>query len=643
MKIATISQLLIAMTSASIAAGISIPAATPKEILAYEQKNNKSGGGPLQFATPHQVAIDPSTDGVWDSKTNTWTLIVTSTGAKNLNFGFTMFELPEGANLTIKPTNKSKGGTTVKASAKDNSSSNQFWTPIIESDEVLITLEYPSKILIPDPPKDLLLGYINVGFIDFSSGDKSGSCNIDVVCPLSQGWESEVRSVAGISFSGSLFCTGAMINNMRQDATPFFLTANHCGINAGNAASLIPYWNYETSTCGGTPDGVLNQFTPGGAVWLAGSSQSDVTLLRLNNSPDPAYQVSFAGWDNTPSAYQTGPGVCIHHPSGDEKRISFEYDSMVTTSYGGSAISPTGTHVKVIDWDEGTTEPGSSGSPLFNGDHRIIGQLHGGSAACGNDLPDWYGRFSRSWQNSNLATFLDPDNTLGGGNGGIDTYDPFLVPTVSPGPTATPTACSNAGTFSLELNTDDYAAETSWTLTNDGNGNQVASGSGYSDFTTYNIDVCLNAGCYTFTILDSYGDGICCGYGQGSYTVSLDGNQIGSGGQFGSSETVSFCTSSGPPCYDSELDVSYQGSALGCSAISAGNYCSFIEAQSHCPVSCGACSTYGCSDSLAPFVFGGATYTCGFLASQSQATIDSYCVNSAAYTTCRATCGNCAS
>ena len=98
------------------------------------------------------------------------------------------------------------------------------------------------------------------------------------------------------------------------------------------------------------------------------------------------------------------------------------------------------------------------------------------------------------------------------------------------------------------------------------------------------------------------------------------------------------CSSS--PCYDALLDIDYQGQSLGCSDVS--NFCSaFIEAQSHCPVTCGACAAYGCSDSLAPFSFGGATYTCGFLASQSQAVIDSYCANALAFTTCRATCGVC--
>ncbi|MCA9874292.1 MAG: hypothetical protein KC441_11575, partial [Anaerolineales bacterium] len=100
----------------------------------------------------------------------------------------------------------------------------------------------------------------------------------------------------------------------------------------------------------------------------------------------------------------------------DEKRISFEYDATSTTSYLNPAVPGDGTHIRIADWDLGTTEPGSSGSPLYNPAQRIIGQLHGGYAACGNNLSDWYGRLSVSWMGggtaaTRLSNWLDPLNT----------------------------------------------------------------------------------------------------------------------------------------------------------------------------------------------------------------------------------------
>ncbi len=92
----------------------------------------------------------------------------------------------------------------------------------------------------------------------------------------------------------------------------------------------------------------------------------------------------------------------------------------------------------------------------------------------------------------------------------------------------------------LNLVTDNYGSETSWTLTR--NGSQVASGSGYANNTTYNIDLDYGAGSYVFTINDSYGDGICCSYGNGSYTITDNGGStIASGGAFTSSEQSSWC------------------------------------------------------------------------------------------------------
>lgn len=59
--------------------------------------------------------------------------------------------------------------------------------------------------------------------------------------------------------------------------------------------------------------------------------------------------------------------------------------------------------------------------------------------------------------------------------------------------------------------------------------------------TLYTTDLCLASNeCYTFTISDTYGDGICCAYGSGYYTVTYDGVEVGSGGNFNYNESVDF-------------------------------------------------------------------------------------------------------
>ena len=94
----------------------------------------------------------------------------------------------------------------------------------------------------------------------------------------------------------------------------------------------------------------------------------------------------------------------------------------------------------------------------------------------------------------------------------------------------------------LNLVTDNYASETSWQLT-DSSGYIVAQNGSLSNASTYSTEIEIPASdeCYTFTINDTYGDGICCAYGTGSYSITDDsGNTIISGGEFSSIDTSTF-------------------------------------------------------------------------------------------------------
>ncbi|WP_128755379.1 fibronectin type III domain-containing protein [Aquimarina sediminis] len=101
-----------------------------------------------------------------------------------------------------------------------------------------------------------------------------------------------------------------------------------------------------------------------------------------------------------------------------------------------------------------------------------------------------------------------------------------------------------SGDLTLSITFDNYPQETSWTVV-DAAGTTVAS----NNYSTANPDGStvtetisgLVAGDYTFTIFDSFGDGICCSYGNGSYTLSSSAGTIVSGGDFASSEATGFC------------------------------------------------------------------------------------------------------
>lgn len=102
----------------------------------------------------------------------------------------------------------------------------------------------------------------------------------------------------------------------------------------------------------------------------------------------------------------------------------------------------------------------------------------------------------------------------------------------------------------VSINLDNYPEETSWDITNS-SGVVVASGGTYGslpDGSNVTVTECLNDGCYDFTIFDSFGDGICCGFGSGDYTVSVGGAIVASGGSFDSAETTNFCIGGGTSC-----------------------------------------------------------------------------------------------
>ncbi|MEY4674474.1 MAG: hypothetical protein RL148_2258 [Planctomycetota bacterium] len=395
--------------------------ALDRPALAADDEARRLALMPPRYAVPHAVQLTPATHGTWDVLDAVWALWrlrIRCPGASHVNLGFGRFQVPQAASVRIHSLDYSSLVRPFDAS--DRAPNGELWTPIVRGEELVVEYYVPANLR---NQQALAITQVGSGYRFFGAGrtatepadplDGSGACNIDVVCPQGDPWRTQISGVAALSSAGSIFCTGAMVNNTAQDGRNFFLTAYHCGVRSTNSASLVVYWNYQNTACGGVDNGPLTMFNTGSTV-RAEYSPSDFTLLELNTTPNPAWGVSHLGWSR--STANATSAVAIHHPSGDPKKISFENDATTTTSYGGTASPGDGSHVRVVDWDAGTTEPGSSGSPLFDQNKRVIGQLHGGSAACGNNLSDYYGRISTSWTGggtnaTRLSNWLDPLNS----------------------------------------------------------------------------------------------------------------------------------------------------------------------------------------------------------------------------------------
>jgi PKD repeat protein len=381
-----------------------------------EDEANANEALPFRFGAYKEVDIDFNNSGQWESLSTgdrVWRLQLVSEGALSLNFTFDEFFIPSGAMLHIYNERETLGAYT----SDNNQESGAFGTNLIAGDHV--TLEYFEPLAEAGQGslglKQIIHGYRDImnTYPNKSALGGSGACNINVACPTGIGWEDEISGAVRLVVGNGL-CSGSMITDVPQSGTPYVLTANHC-VTGSNPSTYVVLYNYEASTCAGS-SGPTNQSLTG-TVLRASSSGSDVALLEMNTAPPMSFETFYAGWDRSGNVADNT--TCIHHPSGDIKKISKDAQSPQSTAWSGAQVWD-------VNWNEGVTEGGSSGSPLYDEDHHIIGQLFGGSSSCsfpqGGDV---YGKFNVSWDGSSAASrlkdWLDPGNT---GTTIMDGWDP---------------------------------------------------------------------------------------------------------------------------------------------------------------------------------------------------------------------------
>src|SRR5439155_17440587 len=111
------------------------------------------------------------------------------------------------------------------------------------------------------------------------------------------------------------------------------------------------------SGCGTGPPPPPSTQTVSGATVLGNYASSDFTLLQMSSAPPQSFNVYYSGWSH--SASPATETFVIHHPSGDVKKISHDADPPTDGINWGP------NHWRIGSYEQGTTEPGSSGSPLF--------------------------------------------------------------------------------------------------------------------------------------------------------------------------------------------------------------------------------------------------------------------------------------
>ena len=364
------------------------------------------------------VSGDATSHGFWiplDDGGYLWSVLIHAPGAVGQRVEFSALTVPQDVKLRLYNFNQPL--ECYDPLAQETASPPVLWTPTCFGEEIVVECYAPTR----DGLDGIHFRIERIAHIYQSASDivekgTAGPCNIDVTCH--PGWADAALAVGGLGTIGNLgvfFCTCALIAHS-QDCTevPYVLTANHCvrqQTGSYGAEYVEFYWRYQTPTCNGTPPSPASvPRTTGGADFLAGlagradtGGGNDFTFMRMRNLPPTG--LTYLGW--TTATVPVGADVtCIHHPRGDFKRISFGAKTNISNAY------PQFYHEVV--WSDGTTEPGSSGSPLMLAStQQIIGQLWGGGASCAApDAPDYYGRFDVTY--NYVSAYLDPGPAMVG-------------------------------------------------------------------------------------------------------------------------------------------------------------------------------------------------------------------------------------
>ena len=417
-------------------------------------------GQAMRFSQASTVAAGLD-DGHWQQLNNgdwLWRYTVQSPNALSLSPVFQRLALPDTAELYLVDQFGHAVGPAI--SSRHLRHDGRFYGAVIPGRqltlELLVSAEQRGQVR-------LQLDSINQGFRPIDNelallddqqraalSNSAGGCNIDIACPEADDWQEIASSVARFTFQssrGGSLCTGQLIASTEGTAEPLFLTANHCLSTNTAAQSMVLYFNYRSPQCRNTISGPRSGLNPasnsdihyGGAELLATAAATDFTLVRLEQTVEADVEPYFTGWDRRDRDIEGGV-YAIHHPAGTEQRFSFSsitaHRSPTFGRQDHNQVDPNGSHLRVPRWELGTTEGGSSGSGLWDNQQRLVGQLHGGGAACSanqpNAAPDWYGRIHSSWNGPNpqsrLRDWLDPGGT---GAEFIDGSSACLQPTIS--------------------------------------------------------------------------------------------------------------------------------------------------------------------------------------------------------------------
>ena len=458
----------------------SYPTPDFSSIIKKEQADELKGvAKPYMVSTGVVADINLKNSGTWSYLENgakIWRLAVSIPESKALSFFYDQFNLPKGVRLFL--TNQSKKQVLGAYTSNNNAQHNNFITEPVQGDVAYLEMNIDAHVDINTIQFHInRIGAYYRGVNELASFATQGAtparpsdempgtspCHLDAVCAIANvaankyavPMGASVKIVVSSQGGASGFCSGTLINNTGNEpngaCTPLMLTASHCdGDNYHDNADFAQWqfkFNYYYDSCGGTnlhsPSPTLN-----GANFKARSNYpsfnsgsqgnssmvADFLLLELTDPSVTAIQdLYYAGWNRKTDIHEEPNDerynffIGYHHPNGDVKKQSWGTSVSPSGTFNQSSVF--GTHWG-INFIGGGSQPGSSGSGLFDIDGLIIGDLSGGPNSGGACGPTYgkaalYSKLSYAWNNqfdqttfpafvgtpSQLKTWLDPINS----------------------------------------------------------------------------------------------------------------------------------------------------------------------------------------------------------------------------------------
>ena len=389
---------------------------------------------PPRVAILLPASFTPANSGIWSTLPGgerIWQLRIIADKAIAISLYYKKFNIPEGGKLFIY--NSTHTHILGAYTHNTHTGSGKFTTEFVAGDDIVLEYVAPEGNESPQNPEieieEIGYGYNHLSIKDADNESISGSCMVDINCEEGDQWQDHKNGVVKMIIpigTSSFLCTGAILNNTKEDLKPYLLTAFHCLLSSKEQATATDlsqaqfFFRYENSSCEKklhtAPVSMI------GCTYIAGAPLEngvDGALLLLNGKIPDNLNAYYNGWDRRNIAPQSG--VCIHHPQGDVKKIStYDQPAISDTWISGSTQGLQNGHWNVIFKSttngHGVTEGGSSGAPLFDQNKRITGFLTGGNANCtdrkeGRNL---FGKLSLFWdqcgkeENQRIDKYLDP-------------------------------------------------------------------------------------------------------------------------------------------------------------------------------------------------------------------------------------------